>query len=80
MPPKLDPLLRLPEVIGKRATASTPAIRGLIPVSRSTWWDGVKSGRFPQPIRISARCVAWRYSDIANIVEQMASQAEGGVE
>jgi prophage regulatory protein len=38
---------------------------GPIPVSKSTWWAGVKSGRFPQPVRsLGDRITAWRVEDI----------------
>lgn len=41
--------LRLPQIIGNaKAEPPTPA---LIPVSKSTWWDGVKSGRFPKRLQ-----------------------------
>ena len=32
-----------------------PTILKLIPVSRSSWWAGVRSGRFPEPVKISPR-------------------------
>lgn len=37
--------LRLPQIVGD-PKAAIPAI---IPVSKSTWWAGVKSGRYPAP-------------------------------
>jgi len=38
---------------------------GPIPVSRSTWWAGVKSKRYPQPVRsLGERITAWRVEDI----------------
>lgn len=70
-------LLRLPEIIGRRAKGNSPAVPALIPVSESTWYAGVKSGRFPKPIRIATRCVAWRYSDIAGLIAEMADQTHG---
>ncbi|WP_127091689.1 helix-turn-helix transcriptional regulator [Aquabacter cavernae] len=48
-------LLRLQQVI---------APDGPIPVSRSTWWRGVKDGRYPQPVIISERIRGWRESEI----------------
>lgn len=59
-------LLRLASIIGPQ---------GLIPVSRSTWWAGVKSGRYPRPVRLGARAVAWRASDIATLIERGANDA-----
>lgn len=40
--------LRLAQIIGRPARNGRPAILALIPVARSTWWAGVKSGRYPQ--------------------------------
>lgn len=45
----------------------------LIPVSKSTWWAGVKSGRYPQPVRtLGARITAWRVEDIRALIQQAA--------
>lgn len=34
------------------------------PISRSAWWAGVAAGRYPQPVKLSARTTAWRAEDI----------------
>jgi prophage regulatory protein len=44
------------------------AVLKLVPVSRSTWNAGVKNGRYSQPVCLGPRCVAWRVSDIQQIV------------
>lgn len=63
--------LRLSQIIGdSKATPSVPAI---IPVSKSTWWAGVKSGRYPQPVRgLGVRITAWRVEDIRRLIESAA--------
>ena len=43
---------------------------GPIPVSKSTWWLGVKEGRFPQPIKLGARTTVWRVEDIRALYEK----------
>ncbi len=48
-----------------------PTVLTYVPVSRSGWWAGVKSGRYPKPIRIGARCVAWRESDIRALIASL---------
>jgi predicted DNA-binding transcriptional regulator AlpA len=47
-----------------------PAVQAIIPVSRSTWYAGIKEGIYPAPIKISARASAWRLTDIQNLVER----------
>jgi prophage regulatory protein len=45
------------------------APRGPIPVSKSTWWAGVKDGRYPQPVKLGPRITAWRVEDIRALIE-----------
>jgi len=42
---------------------------GPIPVGKSTWWAGVKSGRFPQPVKLGPRITAWRVEDIRALIK-----------
>lgn len=60
----IESLLRLRQIIGDRK--SSPPIPPLIPVSKSTWWAGVASGRFPAPVKIGreGRATFWRESDL----------------
>ncbi len=51
-----DSFLRIGEIIGYKKRGIKP----LIPVSPTTWWGGVKSGRYPPDIRLSERTTAWR--------------------
>lgn len=59
--------LRLPSIIGD--PKAEPPILPVIPVSKSTWWAGVKSGRYPPAIKISARCTAWKVEAIRALIE-----------
>ncbi|MBC7549131.1 MAG: AlpA family phage regulatory protein [Polaromonas sp.] len=45
-----------------------PTVLAHIPVSRSGWWAGVKEGRYPAPVKLSTRCVAWRSADIRSLI------------
>ena len=42
---------------------------GPIPVSKSTWWAGVRAGRYPKPIKLGPRITAWRVEDIHALIE-----------
>lgn len=41
----------------------------MIPVAASTWWEGVKDGRFPKPVKIGGSTF-WRYSDVLKVVQR----------
>ncbi|HEY8566379.1 MAG TPA: AlpA family phage regulatory protein [Beijerinckiaceae bacterium] len=47
------------------------APHGPIPVGKSTWWAGVREGRYPQPVKLSARVTAWRVDDIQALIAQI---------
>jgi predicted DNA-binding transcriptional regulator AlpA len=46
-----------------------------VPVSRSTWWAGVKSGRYPKPFKLSERTTVWKSQDIKLICEGLNKEA-----
>lgn len=62
--------LRLPQIIGKPACTKTnaAAVPALIPVKKSCWWSGVKSGRFPKPVKFGPRITVWRVEDIRKLI------------
>lgn len=63
--------LRLPQIVGKSASPTAPAIPAIIPVSKSTWWTGVRSGRYPKPVKLGERITAWRVEDIRALMAQV---------
>lgn len=65
--------MRLSQIVGDRN--AIPPIAPLIPVGKSTWWAGVKSGRFPKPVKLGPRTTAWRIQDIRSLIEHGFSEA-----
>lgn len=63
----LDDFPRLPET----GFVRLPKVLELIPVSETTWWDGVREGRYPPPVKLSARCSAWPVASIRRLIEQL---------
>ena len=47
----------------------------LLPMGRSTWWKGVKSGRFPKPIKLSPNITAWRNEDIEELLTKLNNES-----
>jgi predicted DNA-binding transcriptional regulator AlpA len=56
---KEDKLLRINQIIPD-----------ILPISKTSWWNGVKSGLYPQPVKLGPRTTAWRESDVMKIVSQ----------
>jgi len=40
----------------------------IIPIGKTTWWNGVKSGRFPKPVKLGTRITAWKAEDIKSLI------------
>ena len=51
-----DGLVRLPQVIQ------------FLSIGRSTWLHGVRTGRFPQPVKLGG-ITAWRAKDVRALVD-----------
>lgn len=56
--PVNDSLLRVKQVLD------------ILPVSRSGFWAGVASGRYPKPIKLSPRVTCWRKSEILALLQR----------
>ena len=62
--------LRLSQIIGD--PKADPPIPAVIPVSRSTWWAGVKAGRFPKAVKLGPRTTAWPIEAIRALIASKA--------
>lgn len=57
-----DKILRLAQVLDR------------FPVSKSSWYDGIRSGRYPPPLRISERLSGWPASVIDELIAEQKPQ------
>lgn len=57
--PANDTLMRVPDITER------------LGVSRSYFWAGVKSGKFPPGIKLSSRVTVWRRSDIDGLIAKL---------
>lgn len=58
--------LRLPQIIGD--PNATPPIPALLPISKSSFWAGCKSGKYPKPLKLGPRTTVWRIEDIRALI------------
>ena len=50
-----------------------PQVLAIIPISKSVWWEGCKTGRFPKPVKLGPRTTAWRAEDITALVKRLGN-------
>lgn len=46
-----------------------PTVLRVFPVSKSTWWAGIKSGKYPRAFKLGPRISGWRAEDIRALIE-----------
>lgn len=51
-----------------------PQVLAIVPVSKSSWWKGCRSGRYPKPVKLGPRTTAWRVEDIAALIANLGNQ------
>ncbi len=56
-------LLRKPQVIARTG------------ITKSSWERGVRQGRFPKPVKIGLRAVAWTSTSIDALIENLSAQS-----
>jgi prophage regulatory protein len=60
----------------KAAFVRLHTILKLLPISKSTWLTGVKSGYFPKPVRLGKKITAWRVEDIRKLINSTENGGE----
>ena len=53
---------------GKGPRRPRPGIPPVIPVRKSSWWEGVRTGRYPAPLKLGQCITAWRVEDIRELI------------
>ena len=64
--------LRVSDIVRNRNTGRP----GVLSISTATWWDWVKKGKAPKPIKLSPGITVWRRDDVLAFAESLAA---GGV-
>ncbi len=67
--------LRIWQIVGNPKINTPP----LIPIGRTSFLNGVKSGKYPKPVKLGERTTAWKVEDIRALIEKLGqAEATGG--
>jgi len=58
-----------PQDVPSTGLIRLPYVLAIIPVSPSTWWSGIKTGRFPESVKLSERVTCWQAEKVWALVE-----------
>ena len=62
----------VPEPLPPTGLVRLPTVLAAVQVGRTSWWNGVRDGRFPQPIKLGPRTTVWRAEDIRDFIASIA--------
>ncbi len=60
--------------------ARLPVVLHVLGIGKTTWWCGIKAGRFPKPVKLGVRTSAWRVEDIRALIADPSSAAKGAAD
>jgi len=66
--------LKIWQIIGN--PKAVPPVPALIPLGRTSFLNGVKSGKYPKPVKLGgegSRSVAWRAADVQAMIEKIGA-------
>lgn len=57
------------QIVGSKSKG----IPALIPIGRTSFLNGVKSGKYPKPVKLGERTTAWRVEDIRALIVSLGA-------
>ncbi len=62
---------RKPKSLPKEGLARLPEVLEAMGICKTTWYAGIKTGRYPKQVRPSAGTVAWRVEEIRELIANL---------
>ncbi|WP_081420390.1 hypothetical protein [Pseudoxanthomonas sp. Root630] len=66
--------VRVAQIVGRPAKGDRPAEPGILPISASTWWLGVKAKRYPAGVKLSRGVTVWRRDEVQAIASKAGAK------
>lgn len=60
--------MRLAQIVGN--PKANPPVAGVIPISKSSWWEGCRTGKYPRPVKLGPKTTVWRIEDIRALIQE----------
>lgn len=65
-----------PQSLPETGFVRLPQVLHVVPVGKSSWWAGVKSGRYPRAYKLGPKTTAWKAEDIHQLLEELSNGGE----
>ena len=64
-------------VLPEEGFVRLPVIINVLGIGKTTWWCGIKEGRYPKPVKLSTNISAWKVQDIRALIAKLGEQNDG---
>ncbi|WOH37682.1 AlpA family phage regulatory protein [Thalassotalea fonticola] len=68
--------LRITQILGDQN--AIPPIPAIFPIGKSSWWLGIKQGRYPKPVKLGPNTTAWKVEDIKRLIDNINANKLSG--
>ena len=51
-------------------------VLAIVPISKSAWWEGCRTGRYPKPVKLGPRTTVWRAEEIKAFIERVSNHKQ----
>lgn len=62
----------LPSPLPPEGFVRLPQVLHVLGIGKTSFWDGVKTGRFPAPVKLGPRTTAWKVEDIRALITRFS--------
>lgn len=62
----------IPLPLPSEGFARLPQVLHVLGIGKSSLWEGVKKGKYPQPVKLGERTTVWRVEDIRAFIAKYA--------
>ena len=66
---------RVPPTLPATGFMRLSQVLQFVPICKTKWYAGIKSGIYPRPIALGPRTAAYRVEDIRALIERLGAQA-----
>jgi predicted DNA-binding transcriptional regulator AlpA len=63
-------------VLPQEGFVRLPAVIRVMGIGKTTWWNGIKTGRYPRQVKLGPRTSAWRVEDIRALIASFADSSQ----
>ncbi len=61
-----------PRPLPQEGFVRLPQVLHVLGIGKTSFWEGIKTGRFPAPVKLGPRTAVWRVEDIRNLISRIS--------